>query len=424
MKYKFSEIVDISKLQKLMEGLFLLTNFSSGIVDNEENLIVAVGFREICMKYHRAHRETELLCRQSDAYVKEYIKVQQSKPYEQQESCIHYKCAHGLMDAAVPIIIDGEHLATILLGQVFLEEPDIEQFRRQAAKYSFNEEEYIQLVAAVPVYSKEKMDSIMHCYRQLAEMLAEMGLTRIRLAEFHDKSLRESEDKEQFEKNLFRLEQLNLIGEMAAGIGHEVRNPMTAVRGFLQILYNRNYSRQDKEYFNIMIQELDRANSIISEFLSLAKDKAITLEKKNLNTVITALSPLIEANTIIFNQILKLELGEIPELIFDEKEIRQLILNLARNAIEAMPERGSLTIRTFADGDDVVLEVQDQGEGIKPELMDKIGTPFFSTKDDGTGLGLPVCYRIAARHNAKLSVASANGTTTFSIRFKNRKHIK
>ncbi|HWQ41805.1 MAG TPA: ATP-binding protein, partial [Desulfosporosinus sp.] len=217
---------------------------------------------------------------------------------------------------------------------------------------------------------------------------------------------------------MYRLEQLNLVGEMAAGLGHEVRNPLTTVRGFLQILGGRNYNQRDKEYFILMIQELDRANSIITEFLSLAKNKAIALEMKNLNSVISILTPLIEANVVLSDQELKLDLGEIPELLLDEKEIRQLILNLTQNGIEAMSRGGCLTIRTYTKSDEVVMEIRDEGEGISPELFDKIGTPFFSTKDNGTGLGLAVCYSITDRHNAQISVASDRGGTTFTISFK------
>lgn len=225
-------------------------------------------------------------------------------------------------------------------------------------------------------------------------------------------------EKKRFEKEMYRLERLNLVGEMAAGIGHEVRNPMTTVRGFLQILGDKDYSRQDKEYFELMIQELDRANSIITEFLSLAKNKTITLTRKNLNSVISMLTPLMEANARMSDQELKLDLGEIPELLLDEKEICQLILNLAQNGIEAMPLGGCLKIKTYQQSNTVVLEVQDEGEGIRPELMDKLGTPFFSTKDNGTGLGLAVCYSIAGRHNAKISVVSDSESTTFAITFK------
>jgi signal transduction histidine kinase len=210
---------------------------------------------------------------------------------------------------------------------------------------------------------------------------------------------------------------MELIGKMAAGIGHEIRNPMTTVRGFLQILAGKQDCSQYKEFYHLMISELDRANSIITEFLSLAKNKKVELKTQNLNQIVDALFPLISADGMVADKHIEIELGKLPDIKLDEKEIRQLILNLVRNGLEAMTAGGKLTIRTFQDGDTVVLAVQDQGVGIKPNVLEKIGAPFFSTKDSGTGLGLAVCFSIANRHNATIKVETGPGGTTFFTRF-------
>ena len=215
-----------------------------------------------------------------------------------------------------------------------------------------------------------------------------------------------------------RLDQLNLVGEIAASIGHEMRNPMTSVRGFLQMFMTDKSLTPYHEYFNLMIEELDRANQIISEFLSLAKNKTVNLESSNLKVIIVALSPLIAVDAIKQDKHLVLDLKEIPDLLLDEKEIRQLIFNLVLNGLEAMTAGKTITIKTYAKGDDVFLEVADQGSGIKPEIMDKIDTPFFTTKENGTGLGLPVCHSIAMRHNATIDVKTSSKGTSFTVCFK------
>lgn len=224
--------------------------------------------------------------------------------------------------------------------------------------------------------------------------------------------------RKQMEKEILRLDRLNLIGEMAAGIAHEIRNPMTTVRGFLQIHENKQEYAQYRDHYELMINELDRANSIITEYLSMAKNKAINLRVQNLNIIINSLFPLIQANALYFDKYIHIELAEIPDLLLDEKEIRQLILNIVNNGLDAMLPGGSLTIRTFVDNDEAVLAVQDQGCGISKETLEKIGTPFFTTKDNGTGLGLAVCYSIAARHNAVINIQTASAGTTFLIRFR------
>lgn len=233
--------------------------------------------------------------------------------------------------------------------------------------------------------------------------------------------LRVSEDvteSKRIEKEMARLERLNLVGEMAAGLGHEIRNPMTSVRGFLQLLSGKKECFIYKDYFALMIDELDRANSIINEYLNMAKDKAIVLEVKNLSSILETIRPLLSSDATKSEKRVIFDLQELPALLLDEKEIRQLILNLVRNGLEAMLPGGTLTIKTYTEGAEAVLSVQDQGSGIKPEVLEKIGTPFFTTKDTGTGLGLAVCYSIAARHNACIKVATGPGGTTFYVRFK------
>lgn len=223
--------------------------------------------------------------------------------------------------------------------------------------------------------------------------------------------------RKQFEKEMARLDRLNLVGEMAAGIGHEIRNPMTTVRGFLQMIGCKKEFIEFKSYFDLMIEELDRANYIITDFLSLARNKMVDKKPTNLNAVLKALLPLIQADAMKSDKYIIMKPGEITDLLLDEKEIRQVILNLVRNGLEASPPGNELTIKSFTDGEEVVLAVKNRGERIIPDVLEKIGTPFFTTKENGTGLGLAVCYSIAARHNAKIEIVSNSNGTTFFVRF-------
>jgi len=228
---------------------------------------------------------------------------------------------------------------------------------------------------------------------------------------------RDITERLRLEQEMARMERFHLVGQMAAGIGHEIRNPMTAVRGFIQLLGDKSEYCKHKKYFDLMLSELDRANSIITEYLSLARNKPVHLVEQSLNTILAVLRPLITANATNAGIEIMIEAGEIPTLLLNENEIRQLILNLVNNGLEAMNQGGLLTIRTCLNSGEVVLSVQDQGPGIKTELMGKLGTPFFTTKDKGTGLGLAVCYGIAARHKATLTVDTGPAGTTFFIRF-------
>ncbi|MGE5379507.1 MAG: PAS domain S-box protein [Methylocystaceae bacterium] len=224
-------------------------------------------------------------------------------------------------------------------------------------------------------------------------------------------------DLRKYQAEVTRLDRLNVIGEMSASIAHEIRNPMTTVKGFLQSFKTQDKYSEDGEYFDLMIEEMDRANVIISEFLSLSKSKPLDLSQQNLNTKIKSLLPLLQANAIKNDVHIKLELGSIPDLMLDQDEIRQLIINLVLNGIDAMTKGGCLTIRTISHDNEVTLSIQDQGPGILPEVMEKLGVPFNTSKVHGSGLGLPICYNIAQRHKAKIEINTGETGTTFMVIF-------
>jgi len=212
--------------------------------------------------------------------------------------------------------------------------------------------------------------------------------------------------------------QYNVIGEMAASIGHEVRNPMTTVRGYLQMFQNKREFSSYSGQLSTMIEELDRANLIITEFLSLSKRKRVEMKNGNLNNVLNSLFPLLQVDAIKRGHEINIEAGNIPDCKFDDNEIRQIIINLVRNGLEAMHSSGKLTISTQFSNNEVILSVRDTGSGIPLEIRDKLGTPFITTKDAGTGLGLSVCYRIAERHQAKIEITTGETGTTIAVIFK------
>ncbi|NLZ39528.1 MAG: hypothetical protein GX893_07995 [Firmicutes bacterium] len=227
--------------------------------------------------------------------------------------------------------------------------------------------------------------------------------------------------KSRFDENtitdLAKYERIELVGKMAAGIAHEIRNPMTAVKGFIQLLQSKKELADYNDYFSLMIDELDRANDIITEYLSLAREKAKDIKEHNLNDILRAIYPLLQATAVRENVDLVLSTGVIKDVYVDAKDVRQVILNLARNALEAMPGGGILAIKTYMASDKVVLEVSDTGCGIPQEILDNLGKPFLTTKENGTGLGLPVSMKILDSYNASVNIKSSSDGTTFIIYF-------
>lgn len=214
------------------------------------------------------------------------------------------------------------------------------------------------------------------------------------------------------------IDRMNMVGNMAATVAHEIRNPMTTVHGYLQVMQTKEKYRDDKDKFELMIAELDRANTIIREYLSLSRERVPNFKTCSLNNIIETLFPLIQADAISSKVKVHLDLGNIPELLLDENEIRQLLLNFVRNGIEAMPQGGNVIVRTILNDSNIILSISDQGTGIPPHLLEQLGTPFITTKDSGTGLGLPLCYQIAKRHNATIKFDTGEEGTTVFICFR------
>jgi len=190
---------------------------------------------------------------------------------------------------------------------------------------------------------------------------------------------------------------------------------MTAVRGILQL--NKGNHPDQQDIFELLIGELDRANSIITEFLNLAPNKVSYPQLTSLNKIINAIYPLLTAEAISQEKHLQLQLETIPDLWLDSNEIRQLVVNLVKNALDAIEPKSLVTIATSAVNNSVLLRVIDNGPGIPAEVIDTIWKPFVTTKPDGTGLGLPVCYTIATRHQATIRVISNSSETAFEVAF-------
>lgn len=209
-----------------------------------------------------------------------------------------------------------------------------------------------------------------------------------------------------------RLDRLNLIGEMATGVVHEIRNPMTVIRGYIQRMMLKADSSQTGQYA-VIIEEIDRMNETLTAFLTLAKNRRVEIGLHNINCIIGNLMPLIEADAAKAGIKVEFCPAERPLMVYaDDKEIRQLVLNLARNAIEATPAKGIMSVSTELLGKAVCLTVADTGEGIAPWNIEKIFDPFFTTKETGTGLGLAICKSIIDRHHGRIDVQSQRGSGT------------
>lgn len=229
--------------------------------------------------------------------------------------------------------------------------------------------------------------------------------------------IRDLTEKIRINAELARLDRLNVVGEMAASIAHEIRNPMTTVRGFLQLLGGRPELSPHQHIMQLMIQEIDRANNIITTYLSLARTSVSTVPC-NLGTLVNDFAPILNADILMRDRNISYELSPTSAVSVNESEIKQLLANLVKNACESMSSGGRVKVSTSENSREVCLTVADEGEGIPDQLLPRLGTPFLTTKDNGVGLGLAICYRIAERHGAEIRVTSSPHGSQFMVCFK------
>ncbi|GGG23616.1 ATP-binding protein [Paenibacillus abyssi] len=227
--------------------------------------------------------------------------------------------------------------------------------------------------------------------------------------------IRDISERKKNEELLINSEKLYVAGQLAAGIAHEIRNPLTSLKGFLQLITSGRCAT--KNYYDIMKSELSRIESIVSELLMLSKpqiyDLAYIDTRKTMGDTVT----LLEGQAMLHNIELETQYNPSPLWVRGvENQIKQVFINVLNNAIEAMSEGGKIHIRCTREADEVVIRITDQGPGIAEEQLSKMGQPFYTTKDKGTGLGLMVSYKIADNHQGSIKAYSEIGIgTTFEI---------
>ena len=226
-------------------------------------------------------------------------------------------------------------------------------------------------------------------------------------------------------------DRLAALGEMAAGLAHEIRNPLGAIKGAAQYLHPRETAGHDGELLSVIVEEVDRLNGVVTEFLDYSRPVKSQLAPTDVNEVVARTVKLLQSQGVREGIAIELRLSaDMPPAIGDAEQLKHVFINLALNAIQAMPRGGTLTILTvepawrFADvarklrGPDLVeIRFRDTGEGISPEARDRIFIPFYTTKEKGTGLGLAIVQRIVKAHNGSISVDSEPGHgTEFVVR--------
>ncbi|WP_416730767.1 PAS domain S-box protein [Fictibacillus sp. JL2B1089] len=216
----------------------------------------------------------------------------------------------------------------------------------------------------------------------------------------------------QTEELMLKSEKLSVLGELAAGVAHEIRNPLTSLKGFTKLLSDADDVIR-LEYLRIMESELNRINDIVGELMLVAKPQAVSFEHTNIQELIYSVVRLLETQAIMKNIQIWVNISDNIPLVYGvENQLKQLFINLLKNAIESMDKDGEIHIKIGTRNDSVLLELKDQGCGIPAERLKTLGEPFYTTKEKGTGLGLMVCFKIMEEHGGAIQFSSVENEGT------------
>jgi two-component system, sporulation sensor kinase B len=227
--------------------------------------------------------------------------------------------------------------------------------------------------------------------------------------------IQQVEIREQLHKD----ERLNVVSQLAASVAHEVRNPLTSVRGFLQLLSDDNNLKQEqKSYIDIALNELDHAQAIINDYLSLARPNTEELSVIDLSEEIRKTIALMTSFSNIQNITIRTRIQDALFIKGNKGEMKQVLVNIIKNGIEAMTTGGTLSIHAFEKNGVVFIEIIDTGKGMTKAQLKKLGTPFYTTKEKGTGVGLTISFQLVQAMKGRIEVQSEPGKgTTFTIQF-------
>ena len=246
--------------------------------------------------------------------------------------------------------------------------------------------------------------------------------------------IRDITQRRRVEEALQRAEQLKMVGELAAGLAHEIKNPLAGIKGSIQVLVETaSIAEEDRSLILKAIDEIKRIDILLKSLLNFAKPPKLHLMATDVNDLLdkaVALSlkhPSLSPGGSKTINVLKDFDPDIQEIMADPMQLQQVFLNLMFNAIEAMPKGGAIAVKTFLDDSDNVLRIaiSDTGKGMEPQMLDQIFQPFFTTKRKGSGLGLSICQRLVDQHEGTLGVESAPGKgTVFTILLPVRKAVE
>jgi signal transduction histidine kinase/CheY-like chemotaxis protein len=430
MQHAFTEIFDIPTLTRLCQRFTELHGAVVALLDLEGNVHVATGWKDICTRFHRVCAASAERCTESDTVLAGQLEAGQRYNL--------YQCKNGLVDVAVPVVVEGEHVGNLFTGQFLLEAPDLERFRAQARAFGFDEQAYLEALGRVPIFDRDEVRRTMNFLVELTEVVGELGVERLRTLRAQERTRRDLE--EQVAARTAQLEQAKEAAEVAnraksiflANMSHELRTPLNAILGFARVM-ERDPLFPDSQRDNL--DTVNRAGehllSMINDVLDMSKVEAgrmqVEPEPFDLHQLLQDLATMTTLRAEAKGLRFLLEPSEtLPRyVVSDQGKLRQVLINLLGNAVKFTDQGGAALRAAGAEHPDgsrwLVIEVEDTGRGVPDDKREAIFEPFIqacsSPEERGTGLGLAISKRLVELMGGALELSSTLGAgSLFRVR--------
>ena len=398
---ELSDLMDAPALQKLMDDFYAVARVPMSIIDAKGQVLVGVGWQDVCTRYHRVQSETCRHCLESDLQLSAGLAQGQYRLY---------KCKNNMWDIATPIVVAGRHLGNLFSGQFFFENEvvDRELFRGQARQFGFDEEQYLAALDRVPRLSRETIDHAMAFFLKLADMISQLAYSNVKLA-------RLLADRKRIEEELRGADRRK--DEFLAMLAHELRNPMAAISAAATLLSTPQVSEDNASFarraLKVRVHQLSR---LVDDLLDVSRFSSgkIQLKKEQLD-LSSVIHRAVESTKHLFhenNQQLGVHTADELVVYGDPVRLEQAVANLLTNAAKYMDSGGTADVAGLREGRDAVIRVKDNGCGITADLLSKIFDLFQQADTSldrtrgGLGIGLTVAKKVVELHDGTITARS------------------
>lgn len=392
------DFIDFNSVTSALSGNPMMKHLFLAVTDLDGNALTSTPWRRVCRDFHRVNANTNTKCLQSDKVL--------ANSLNHGESYALYTCFNNLTDAATPIVVEGERIGNLVVGQVFLAPPDMDFFMRQAVESGFDREEYLAAISEVPVVEESELRDVMQFYSGITSMVGKIARQARSYKEMTDRLVQRTAELEYVNKEL---------EAFSYSVSHDLRAPLRHITGFIE-LFNRRYAgalpEDGKHYFEVIHESAGRMSALIDDLLQFSRNgrAEMTRAPVDMDEVVREVLSGLQA---LDRRQIRWTVGPLPPAWCDRSMLRLVWQNLIDNAVKFTGKKpeAAIEIGSLSEGGNTVYYIRDNGAGFDMRYAQKLFGVFqrMHTSDefDGTGIGLATVKRIVSRHGGRIWAEAA-----------------